>query len=245
VRHLIHNVIRKVQILDELHSGHRKRLRKRFLTEGMDGFEDHVVLELLLFYALPRVDTNPVAHKLLKRFGSLSAVFDASFEELCEVDGIGESAATLIMMLPAAARRYQCDKTNKTSALDTIEKIGGFMLPYFIGRNGETVMGLFLDKKRRLLKVQKLAEGGPAQTTLDIRRIIESALNTKSTSVVIAHNHARGDVVASAQDIKMTKQVSQALEQISVDLVDHIIVSGNEFYSLREGIIYCAADRAL
>jgi DNA repair protein RadC len=220
--------------LEDLHSGHRQRLRKRFLKESLDAFDDHVVLELLLFYAIPQRDTNPIAHRLLKKFGSISAVLEASIEELCMVDGVGASAATLLHLIPSITRRYQTDRVRSGTVLDSVEKIGAYITPRFLGRKNETVIVLYLDKKRKLLHLEVLDEGGPAETKIEIRKIIESVVRTNATSVILSHNHAHGCVFPSAEDRTATEKTAFALGQISVDLIDHIIVSGNMFYSLRE-----------
>lgn len=220
--------------MDDLHAGHRQRLRLRFAKESLDAFDDHVVLELLLFYAIPQKDTNPIAHRLLKRFGSLSAVLDASIEELRRVDGVGASAATLLHLMPSVARRYQTDRVRSGTVLDSVGKIGEYLLPQFLGRSIETVIVLYLDKKRKLLYLEVLDEGGPAESKIEIRKIIESVVRTNATSVVLSHNHAQGSAFPSTEDVNATEKTAFALGQISVDLIDHVIISGNMFYSLRE-----------
>ena len=135
-----------------MHTNHRERLKKRFLTEGLDHFEPHNVLELLLFYAIPQKDTNELAHALIERFGSLSEVFDASFEELITVPGIKEHSATLIKMIPSLARQYMVDKNGNTERLMTVEKLGEYFVNKYIGVNVETVYLLLLDNKYEVIE---------------------------------------------------------------------------------------------
>ena len=126
-----------------VHEGHRQRLRDRFLKEGLDGFAPHNVLELLLFYAVPQRDTNELAHRLLTRFGSLSGVLDADFDELCQVEGVGANVATLLKLVPGLARRYLDDYDENGVVLTTIEEVGTFLRPKFIGRNNEMIFLLY------------------------------------------------------------------------------------------------------
>ena len=118
------------------HTAHRQRLKERYLREGMDSLEEHVVLELLLFFAIPRCDTNKTAHKLIDRFGSLHAVFDAPMEELIAVDGIGESSALLIKAVPDFYRRYAKSKMQNGSFVNSLEDIGKYLMPFFAGAQG-------------------------------------------------------------------------------------------------------------
>lgn len=215
-----------------IHGGHRERLRKRLENEGLDSFEPHEVLELILFYSIPRADTNPIAHKLLERFGSLSAVMEAPISELVKVDGIGANSAALISMMPQLARKYLLDKNNRGVVLDSIEKIGRFIMPYYIGSNVEKFYLICLDKKCKLLNCSMMAEGSFDNVTVDMRLVCKTALDCSATSVVLSHNHAQGFALPSGNDILVTRQVAAALKLISVDVVDHIIVAGDDFISL-------------
>ena len=134
-----------------IHKGHRSRLKQRFLEEGLDSFTDIQALELLLFYGVPRQDTNPIAHRLLDRFGSLSQVLEASPEELRRVEGVGENAAALLTLVTQFARFYQVDCAQRVKCLTTLEACGEYLTPYFFGRNKETVFLLCLDAKCKVL----------------------------------------------------------------------------------------------
>ena len=128
-----------------IHDGHRQRLKNRFLKEGLDSFSEIQVLELLLFYCIPRKDTNPIAHALLDHFGSLSQVLEAPAEELQKVEGVGESAATFLHLTTEVGRYYLVNRTMQATILPTIEDCAQYMLPFFFGRRNETVFLLCLD----------------------------------------------------------------------------------------------------
>ena len=196
-----------------LHEGHRQRLKDRFLKEGLSNFEDHNILEILLFYSVPRADTNEIAHKLLKKFGSLSAVFDASLEELCSVDGIGVHSATLIKLMPEISSAYGIDKTKNIRHLNTIQELGAYFIPKFIGKKDEESYIVLLDNKNKIIKSELVAKGSVDAVQLSIRTIISQAINNNATSVVLAHNHPAGVALPSANDIKMTKRLFEALSK--------------------------------
>ncbi len=176
---------------DSLHKGHRKRLRERFLREGLDGFDAHTVLEMLLFAVNAQRDTNQIAHRLINCFGSLSAVFDAPYEDLLKVEGVGEAAATLIKLVPELSRRYLSDR-GESKMLGTAEQIGEYLLSRFVGRKNETVFLLCLDAKGKVLFAQPLFEGTANVTQLNIRKVTEIALKYNAVEVIIAHNHPGG-----------------------------------------------------
>lgn len=217
-----------------LHEGHRQRLKDRFLKEGLSNFEDHNILEILLFYSVPRADTNEIAHKLLKKFGSLSAVFDASLEELCTVDGIGVHSATLIKLMPEISSAYGIDKTKNIRQLNTIQELGAYFIPKFIGKKDEESYIVLLDNKNKIIKSELVAKGSVDAVQLSIRTIISQAINNNATSVVLAHNHPAGVALPSANDIKMTKRLFEALRLADIKLKDHIIVADDDFVSLRQ-----------
>lgn len=216
-----------------IHDGHRQRLKERFVEQGMDNFTQIQALEMLLFYCIPRQDTNELAHRLIDRFGSFAQVLDADLDELRSVKGIGESAALFLKMLPAAARYYQVDKASlEGKPLLTIEDCGAYMLPYFIGRPNETVYLLCLDAKGKVICCRMVGEGGINSTGVPIRRIVEFSLAAKATSVVLAHNHPSGIALPSSEDVSTTRRVATALEAVDVILVDHLVVADDDFTSM-------------
>lgn len=223
-----------------LHEGHRQRLKERFIKDGLTGFEDHNILEILLFYAVPRADTNEIGHKLLKRFGGLSQVFDASIEELCEVEGIGVHSATLIKLIPEISNAYNVDKTKNIKILNTVSDLGKYFVPRFIGKRDEEVHMVLLDNKNKILKTEIISKGSIDTVQLSVRSIIMQAINNNATSVVIAHNHPAGVALPSSNDIKMTRKLFEALRFADIRLKDHIIVADDDYVSLRDS--GCFAD---
>ena len=217
-----------------IHDGHRKRLRQRFLQEGLEHFTDVQVLELVLFYAISRQDTNPIAHALLDRFGSLSQVLEASPEELMKVPGVGENAALLLTLIPQMGRFYMVDRSSRVTILQTLEQCANFLVPHFFGRKVETVFILCLDAKCKLLCCKELGEGGHNSTGVYIRKIVETAIGVNAATVVLAHNHPSGIALPSDDDCAATTRAAQALQTIGVALADHIIVADDDFVSMAQ-----------
>lgn len=217
-----------------IHDGHREKMRRRFLKGGLDNFADHEALELLLYYAIPRKDTNPIAHTLMNRYGSLSAVLAAPAEDLKKVEGIGESAAVLLKLAAQIGTKARLADMEKETVLNTVTRVGNYLMELFDGESNEKVYQLCLDRKGKLLSCKRLNEGGVANAELDVRRVVENAILTHASGVVISHNHPSGVALPSAEDITATHRVKRALETIGVTLVDHIIVADRDFVSLEQ-----------
>ena len=216
----------------QIHKDHRSRVRTRFLQEGLDGFNEHQVLEMLLFYCIPRRDTNIIAHNLINRFGSLAQVIDAPVKELAKVDGVGEGAAVFISFLNQLDRYYNTNKNQQLRILNTIEDCGNYLLPYFNGRQKETVYMLCLDAKCKVLSCRLIEEGNVNSAGISIRKIVDMALTENATSVVLAHNHPSGLALPSDEDIDTTMKIAKALRFVDVILTDHIVVADGEFVSM-------------
>ena len=222
-----------------MHAGHRKRLRMRFLKEGLDSFEDHQVLELLLFQTIPRLDTNPLAHRLMQRFGSLSAVFEADPKDLASVEGIGENAAIFLSMIPQVTRRYFHDRVNHSrKPLNNSESAAEYLVPLMAGRSEEVFYVICLDSQLRVLYPALISEGTVKDALVHPRHVAEAAVRHKAASVILAHNHPAGSAKPSTHDHKLTRNLFQALGGINVQVVDHIIVAGEQIYSFsRDGAL--------
>ena len=221
-----------------IHDGHRQRLKDRFLREGLDHFDDLYVLELLLYYCIARKDTNPIAHGLLDHFGSLTAVFEATPEELQKVPGIGPNAATFLSLIPQVGRYYQIKRAQTGDILLTLEQCGKYLVPYFYGRDHETVFLLCLDAKCKVLGCKLVGEGSVNSANVPIRRVVEIALNTNATTVILAHNHPSGLALPSTDDIQTTIRLGKAMAAVEITLADHIVVSDNDFVSMRQSGYY-------
>lgn len=212
--------------------GHRQRLKDRFLKEGLDNFEQHNALELLLFYTLPRVDTNPIAHELIDRFGSFSGVLDAQPEELMSVNGISEHTATFLKLIPEVSRFYLTDKQIKTADLSSLTAIGDFLVRKYVGIITETVYMLLLDNKYSLISCIKVHDGSVSSAAVSIRKMAEIALNRKACAVVLAHNHPGGLPIPSPDDINVTHTFENALNTLEIHFVDHYIIADDKYCTI-------------
>ncbi len=217
-----------------MHEGHRSRLKNRFLEEGLDGFEDHQILELLLFYAIPRRDTNELAHYLINKYGSLSGVLEADPKDLASTPGLGENSAVLLALIPSLARIYLKDRWGTRPVLNSTAKAGEYVLSLFAGRTYEVFYVICLDAQYNVIYPALVHEGTIDQAPVYPRIIVETALRHKAHSVILAHNHPGGSATPSPQDIEVTKRIQVALEHISISVLDHIIAAGQTYVSCSE-----------
>ena len=214
------------------HDGHRERLRASFLENGLDCFNELNSLELLLFYAIPRRDTNEIAHALLDRFGSLDGVFDASFYELCEVDGIGEQAASLIKLVPQIVRKSKITQTDRIRQVTNSAAAGRYFVPRFMDQREEVLLLLCLDSQKRIISCTEISRGVVNSVETNIRKVAETALKCRASSVIIAHNHPDGYAIPSREDDITTKMISDSLSALGIPLIDHIIVADDAYVSI-------------
>ena len=217
-----------------VHDGHRQRKKEQFRTHGLDAFADHEVLELLLYYAIPRRDTNPVAHRLMERFGSLDGVFSATVEELEEVEGVGKNAATLLALWMPLYRRVRTKPTAKEVILNSTEQAGRYFMDLFFGMRREELYEACLDAKGKLLACCRIAEGGVDAVNISTRRLVENALKCGASAVILAHNHPSGIALPSPDDNTTTLALWDALRAVGIPLIDHIIVADEDYVSLRD-----------
>ena len=220
-----------------VHEGHRQRLKERFLLEGLDGFTEIQILELLLFYVIPQKDTNPIAHRLLERFGTLAKVLDAPVPKLMEVDGIKKNAAIFLRLMSAVSRSDAISRSKEETILPTIAACGQYLTSFFRGRKNETVFLLSLDAKLKVLACRQVGEGSINYASVPIRRVVEMAIEDGATTVVLAHNHPSGVAIPSGDDIQTTRRLAAALSTIDIRLVDHIVVAGDDYVSMAESRI--------
>ncbi len=217
-----------------MHDGHRLRIRKKFILNGFDNFEDHEILELALFYAIPRKNTNVIAHELLDKFGTVDAVFDAPMNMLKEVEGIGESAAVFIKMISGLARIYMERKFKNIEKVPNMSDINDKITFKFIGRTEELVVIVLLDAKGKVLYEGVVNKGTVNAVDIYARKIIELIVLYNASSVIIAHNHPSGFAVPSVEDIESTSKLNKVLKSMHVELLDHIIVADGDYVSLRD-----------
>lgn len=215
-----------------VHSGHRERMKELFLKTGLDSFSPHAVLELLLYYAIPQKDTNPIAHELIRRFGSISGVFDAPLEELLKVQGIGMSAAVFLKMIPQLCRVYEEDLDCGKKTICDYDEAGRLFVKKFIGRQNEVVMLMLLDSRERILYCDSVNEGSATAANIYIKTVVRLAVRYNAVYAILAHNHPSGECLPSKQDLDTTRWVFDALQTVEVRLIDHIIVGGNNYISI-------------
>ena len=221
------------------HEGHRKRLVHELLEQDFpDSVPSHKVLEALLFYGIPRKDTNGIAHDLLEKFGSLNGVFEADPNSLYEIGGMTERAVTLIKMILPLSRRIHTAEYKKHYRFNSIDEYGNYITKCFMGYNNEVFMISSFDNKGELIENDIISDGHTASVSLSVKKIVKKVLPRNPTSVIISHNHIGQSAVPSFADIQMTQSLKYTLEQIEIKLIDHIIVSGNDYVSLAQSSEY-------
>lgn len=216
-----------------IHEGHRGRLKRRFLRDGLDGFEPHEALELLLYYGIPQGDTNPLAHRLLDRFGSLEAVLMAPVHELTKVTGVGEHTAVLLHLIAPFMRK--CQGPQPGALLDTSVHALIHASGLFYGRTRETFFLLSLDSRTRLIDADLMAEGNATSATVSVRAVTERALSRGAAQVILAHNHPGGIAMPTYEDRFLTRKIATSLALVEIPVLDHLIFGIDESqYSFRQ-----------
>jgi DNA repair protein RadC len=218
---------------DNINLGHRERLRERFLTAGADAVADYELLEMLLYRAIRRGDTKPVAKALIARFGSFSEVLGAPYERLLEVNGVGEAVATEIKLIHSAAQRMIKGEIIRKPVLSSWKAILDYCHVSMAYAEREQFRILFLDKKNQLIADEVQQEGTVDHTPVYTREVMKRALELSATAIILVHNHPSGDPTPSMADIDMTKKIISAGEKLNVLVHDHIIIGRNGHTSLR------------
>ncbi|MBE5780688.1 MAG: DNA repair protein RadC [Clostridiales bacterium] len=240
---------------DHPHHNHRERMRKRIRENGLNTLLDHELLEYLLYFTHARGDTNPIAHELLRHFGSLDGVFNATYEDLLKVDGVGPRTAELLELMLPLWRRYSMLQMGPRPKLNNCQRSVEYAKSLFIGADREYLYLLCLDVQCNLIQPVQLAKGTIDEATVYSRSVLEAVLRHRAKSVVLVHNHLSPNYLPSRADILLTQKVITALSSIEVDLLDHLIISQNGYYSFLQdgrmeakreyGQVAYAADREL
>lgn len=219
---------RKGGLSKELHEKHRQRMKQSFRDAGLQGFQPHNVLEMMLFYSLPRCNTNETAHLLLNEFGSIAGVLDAPFEALTNVEGIGTESATFIKFLPELFRAYEESKFAEKPCLDTSEAAKKYLASYFKTATSEKLVILYLDARLRLIKDVEISQGNENMVYADLGTIVKSSLLMNAKAVIIAHNHVSGFATPSNEDKELTERLAKMLMPVGVSLCDHLLFAGKD-----------------
>jgi len=220
--------------MDESIKGHRQRLRERFSQRGFDGFHDYEVLELLLCYALPRIDVKPLAKRLLKQFMTLAGVFDAQPSELKQVQGIGEGGALFLSLIRQVEVRYLASDLPGRQVFDRPERVKAYLRLLVQGRRMECFGAIFTDQQHRLLTTQILFEGTVDRTAVYPRNLMKRALELDARGMILFHNHPGGTAHASAEDIELTRRMAEACLPLELKILDHFLIAGRDVLSFRE-----------
>ncbi|MBR5262797.1 MAG: RadC family protein [Clostridia bacterium] len=214
-----------------IHKDHRQRVRARYISEGLSSMADHNIVEMLLFFGIPYKDTNPIAHELTERFGDLNGVLDAPIEELMKIDGIGENAATLIRLTRDIALKYMSNRSADINEGES-DAIENFIRRKYAAETREIVYALGVSSDGRVERCVKVSVGTNDRALIDNRAVLEAVLGFNSKNVVIAHNHPNGFAAPSATDIRTTEQLKELLNTVEVRLIDHIVVSADDLFSM-------------
>ena len=222
-----------------IHAGHRERVRAEFLGGGfVENTPSHKILELLLFYCIPRVDTNPIAHQMIEKFGSFAAVLDAPAEELAAFKGMTMNSAVLLKSIMVAARRYVKEKADSKPSFKNLDDIGALFLKQFVGFEKEKAAVLCLDGKGAYIAFEFISEGDIASVGLSMRELVRVCIRHNAAAVVLAHNHPSGIAIPSRGDVAVTEMAADTLKAVGIKLIDHIILSADDFVSMVQSSEY-------
>jgi DNA repair protein RadC len=216
------------------HLGHRERLKDRFERTGIAGLQDYEVLELLLFYALPRKDVKALAKDLMRRFGSLKGVLDAGHETLKSVPGIGRHAALLLRLVRDLGSLYLQKRAEEKEQISSTKELIDYCLSSMGGLKDEHFAVIYLNARNKIIKVETIQEGIVNQAVVYPRKVLEKALMHKASAIILVHNHPSGHVRPSDADIRLTRVLQDAARVMDIVLHDHLIVGENRFFSFRE-----------
>ncbi len=217
-----------------VHAGHRERMRKKYLRVGFEGFEEHEILEMLLYCCFSQQDTNELAHRLILFFGSVKGVLTAPVEQLESVKGIGEVTAFNLKLIGDIALNSMQSGRDERPILDTTDKIYEYIEPFFRSQSTEVVLVLSLDVNSRVMRATKVHEGSFDSVSFNIAKIVRSLVSSGAAGVVIAHNHPSGVAIPSQRDLDSTEKLKRALESVGIMFVDHIILGENDYVSFSQ-----------
>jgi DNA repair protein RadC len=215
--------------------GHRKRLRDRFLKGGRSAFPDYELLELLLTHVIPRRDTKPIAKDLLRRYRSFNSVLNQPKDKLEEIEGIGPQASTFLMVIRACIERYLEQRVERRKSISSPKEVLQFVRAQLAAKQRECLLALYLNDSNRVLHHSIITEGTVNRIPLYPREILRQGLACNATGLILVHNHPEGQPVPSDHDLEMTRKLEEIAAQIDIRLLDHLVVTGLEAYSIKTG----------
>lgn len=217
------------------HSNHRQRLYNTVQSVGLDKANSYIALEFILTYVLPRVDTNPIAHKLIDKFGDIGAVLDAPPEELEKIQGMGPNSARLLSMMPQIFERYLQDKQRRTCILNSREALAGYCKTLLRNKPNEELYAVCLNRAYKVLRVEFLAKGTVNELLLSMQEFLRKMISIKNNYfVVLTHSHPDNICQPSREDRIATTKFQNHLEGVGLKLLDHIIIGPNGYYRILE-----------
>lgn len=212
-----------------IHDHHRERMRERVKCGGLSSFAEHELLEMMLYYSIPRGDTNELAHLLMNRFGGFNEIIEASVDELRDVKGIGESSAVLVKLMEEIIRRYVSLYSPEVTRYDTLLKVANYIWPRFLGLNRECLYMMLFNNKMAMIDCSLICEGTVNAAKLHPRVVLEKAFRKNAATAILAHNHPHGMSMPSEGDIALTKLLFEDLAMVGITLLEHIVVAENQF----------------
>ncbi len=214
--------------------GHRERLRQRFVSSGLDGFQDYEVVELLLTLGTPRKDCKEAAKAAVKRFKTLQGVFEATGRELEEVDGLGPKNSFGIKLIKAVADRYLHSRVLNTNPLSNADEVFSYLNHSLRDRTRECFLAIFLDAKNKVLETEVLFEGTLTASAVYPREVVRAALDHHAAALIFAHNHPSGDPSPSREDMTLTRQLVEACRVMGLTVHEHLIIGREGYYSFAD-----------
>lgn len=218
--------------MDKNNKGHRKRLRTRYINAGISAFSDHEILELLLAYSIPRMDTKEIAKKLLNQFGSLKSVLSQPPEMLQKVDGMGEASSILLNITGSVGT--VAARPKKGEILDSFERVQEYLRKRFRFQRKEQLIALLLDSSNRLLATKTIDMGTVDRAVVHPRNLVEKVIQTGATALILVHNHPGGRTEPSREDLELTKQLAKLGRSLAFQVLDHLIVAGDSICSMKQ-----------
>jgi len=218
-----------------VHAGHRERVREKYINNGnLDNFKEHEILEFLLYYCYPQQDTNEIAHKMINEFGSFSKLLEEPPREISKRCNVTERVATLVSLIPHLSKAYLTGRYRSKDVMSNSKLVGEYCISLFSNIHYECFYLICLDTQRRLIRAELVHEGGINSSAVYPRIVLEAALKNRAACVVLAHNHPGGSLLPSKSDMEVTKKLKSALATIDIELIDHVIVADDKYYSFIE-----------
>lgn len=222
-----------------VHFGHRRRMRERYKKYGLDSFEFHEILEMMLYYCIPRADTNSIAHEMEQKFGkSLSNVLEADINALMEIKGISENTAMSFKFATDIIRMYNIERASKPNSMTDKSVQEKYLIARYTGINNETVVMISMNNRMERIADDVIYVGNMNSTKVDLHKIVKIAMKNNAANVIISHNHPNGCDYPSIEDIETTKRIKRIFDDIHINFVDHYVVAGTKISSIKDKLIY-------